>query len=747
MSEEYDVKGEIRIDANAAVGATDRLTQDLLGLQRTLLNTGSVMLSVFQGVRPQLDHFANQTHAAAGHMGLLKTSALAVNTTVTPLARSMQLAAEAVTKFGQQGTRAIPPVTQQVDQLARSGRRAGDSMQSAFQRAGQAAGPLTGILRNTLGLATAYFGIRALGGAFSSMVKSSFALGGTLEQQRTSLGAVLAATQGDLRAMKDRNVAMERGGQLGDAMFRALQADALKSVATSSDLAMIFTSISGPLAGAGAKLGEIRKITNDTVSAATVLGVDLAQASRDINLMATGAAGTDTALFRMLLSTGAIVDDQGKLVKNAQQWNSMLPEKRLRAMQKALAGFGPAASKFEKTFPGISSSFTDFGQRFRQTFMGGPIDAMRLALIKIVGVFNDNESRIGGLLKLMGDKIGAAMTPALNWMISATKYFINNWDLIAARIENGWKTLKAVATQYAPSIIAGAKGAAVASMVGKYAPGALSTVGGGLSAGLAGGAAVEGSGVATAISGLTHLFSVIGAMGGVFTYVILPISILVGLVMALADQWQYTVIVLGVIWGFLQDVFSTIWGLLTALFSALSPLLKIVGIVVAAFAVLVGIFAFFFIRILWGAMKAIIEGWTLIFQYLGEGLDWIYSKISFLFTGLAQLFGAINADLLPKAGAGGNGISWLDDIKGQFAAAMAGFDTQKAKDKALLDAADKNAPATRAGTVVDMRGSKIEVKQDFRQADPDRVWAQFVQGIGDAADQRLSSALVPGYTR
>lgn len=746
MSEDYDVKGEIKIDANAAVGATDKLNSDLLGLQRTLLNTGSIMLSVFQGVRPQLDHFTNQTRAASGYMGLLKTSAVAVNASVVPLARSMQLAADSVTKLGAQGTRVIPPVTDrarqattQMGELGRQSRRAGDGMTGAFQRAGQAAGPLGGILRNTLAIGAAYVGIRALGGAFAGMVKDSFALGSTLERQQTSLGAILSATQG---------ISLDQGQALGGSMFRALQQDALKSVATSTELAAIFTQISGPLSGAGAKLSEIRSITNDTVAAATVLNVDLAQASRDINLMATGAAGTDTALFRMLMSTGAIVNEQGKLVKDAQEWNTMLPEKRLRAMQKALAGFGPAASKFEKTFPGISSSFTDFGQRFRQTFMGGPIEAMRQALVKIVGVFNDNESRIGGLLKVMGDRIGAAMTPVLNWMITATKYFINNWDLIAARIEKGWKTLSAVATQYAPSIVAGVKGAAAASLVGKYAPGAASAVGSGLKAGLmGGGAAIEGSGLATAISGVTHLFSVLGAMGGVFMYVILPIGILVGLVMALADQWQYTVIILGVVWGFLQDVFSTIWGLLTALFSALSPLLKIVGIVVAAFAVLIGIFAFFFIRILWAGMKAIIEGWTLIFKYLGEGLDWMYQKISFIFTGLAQLFGAINADLLPKPGAGGNGISWLDDIKGQFAAAMSGFDEQKLKDKAALDAADKNAPATRAGTVVDMRGSKIEVKQDFRQADPDRVWAQFVQGISDSATQSLSSALVPGYTR
>ena len=42
---------------------------------------------------------------------------------------------------------------------------------------------------------------------------------------------------------------------------------------------------------------------------------------------------------------------------------------------------------------------------------------------------------------------------------------------------------------------------------------------------------------------------------------------------------------------------------------------------------------------------------------------------------------------------------------------------------------------------------KIEVKQDFRNANPDNVWLQMLDGVNSAAESRLSSALIPDFTR
>jgi hypothetical protein len=57
-------------------------------------------------------------------------------------------------------------------------------------------------------------------------------------------------------------------------------------------------------------------------------------------------------------------------------------------------------------------------------------------------------------------------------------------------------------------------------------------------------------------------------------------------------------------------------------------------------------------------------------------------------------------------------------------------------------------PADRsAGTTIDMRGSRIEVRQDFHDADPDRIWMLFQEGLSREAVHRVSSGLVPALTR
>ncbi len=724
MSEAYDVESEIKVDASAARGATERLVSDLLELQRTLLNTGSVMLSVFKGVAPQLNMFSTALLSASGHMATLKSTSGAVAANIAPLAKTIQQTSISVTTLGRQS------------------RQAGDSMTSAFQRAGRAAGPLSGVLRNAIGIGAAYLGVRALTGAFTGLVRSSFAFGSTMERNRTSLGAVLAATLPSLKVVEDATQRMAQGGRIGDAIFRQLQVDALKSVATSAELATIYTQITGPLATAGARLSDIRKITNDTVAAATVLGVDYAQAARDINLMSTGSAGMDTMLFRMLKSTGRITE-------STKEWNEMLPAKRLKRMQEALSGFAPAAAAFEQTLPGITSSFVDYAQRFRQVFMSGPLEALRGLLVRLVDTFRQNETKISSVLKVLGDRFAGLLNPVVSGFKRVADYFIQNWESIANRIERTYTLLASAATHYGPSLMAGAKAAGGAALVGRYAPGAASAGFAGLKAGISGGgAAVEGSAFGTAISGITHLITSVSAMGGLFTYVVPVIAILVGLVAVLADQWQYTSIILGVVWGFLQQVFSTIWNLLTSVYGALMPLLKIIGVVVAAIMTLGLILGFFVVRILWGLfLKPMMDGWALIFEYLGQGLTWVYDKIVGMFTSLASLFGMINQDLLPQGAGGAGGISWVDNLKGQFAHAFKGFEDQAKVDDSILGKAEAQPPTSGKGTVNDFRNSKIEVKQDFRQADPDRVWAQFVQGIGDAASQRLSSALIPSGTR
>jgi len=54
---------------------------------------------------------------------------------------------------------------------------------------------------------------------------------------------------------------------------------------------------------------------------------------------------------------------------------------------------------------------------------------------------------------------------------------------------------------------------------------------------------------------------------------------------------------------------------------------------------------------------------------------------------------------------------------------------------------------TRQNVNVDMRGSRITVNQDFRDADPDNVWVQFRDALEREAVSRTQTGFVSPFTR
>jgi hypothetical protein len=596
------------------------------------------------------------------------------------------------------------------------------------------------LLRSTVGLASAYFGVRALTSGFVGLAASSFAYASTLDKQRTGLSAILAATQPMFAGISDGQERMNAAGVLGGAIFRQLQDDALKSVATSQEMFSIYSAIAGPLAGAGAKLSEIRQITNDTVAAASVLGVDFGQASRDIMLMSTGAAGMDTMLFRMLKSTGQITE-------STQEWNQMLPEKRLARIKESLSGYRAAAGAFEKTLPGVTSSVLDFFQRFRAAFMAGPLEGLRKSLVRLVGIFQAHQSQILALLTTAGEAFDKYLEPVFTGIGDSVEYFLDNWEAISLRMQETWNNIKGwgafvgdKAEKFAPTL----KGAAIGYAGVKVASAA---VGGSIPA--AAGSAISGQ-LAAAGTVIAEIAKDLFAVGLGFELVILPITVLIGFVGAMIDTWDSLLLVVMPIGAFLQEIFTTLWGLLSSILSVVWPLAKIVGIILLGALVAVGGLLIGFARLVWPLFKLIIDGWTLIFEYIGKALDVVYGYFVKWFEGLAKFFGGvldIGYDTRGERASSG-GAGWIDGFMDSFKANFEKFSKQKGEDESLIAAAEAgNKGKAKATTVNDFRGSKIEVKQDFRQADPDRIWLQMVDGINEAATKRIASALTPDFTR
>lgn len=614
-----------------------------------------------------------------------------------------------------------------------SAKPAAQTFLGRLQQGTTAASGLGSMLRSALGFAAAYAGFNAISGAMSNLARSSFAFQSSMDKTKISIQAILAATP-QFAAMGNP---MAAAGKQADTIFTQLQDDALKSVATSQEMFSIYGQILGPLSGAGASLAEIRKITNDTVASAAVLGVDFAQAARDINLMATGAAGQDTMLFRMLKSTGRIKE-------NAEEWNKMMqqtPDKGLKRIQEALDGYAAAAAQFEKSLPGISSSFVDYMQRFRAAFMGGTLEGLRGLLNRMVALFTKHKETITAVLTTLGNAFARFLKPAFSAIERISAYMIKNWDVIADRIENSLMRLQTIVKHYGGTLkVVGA--AAVAS---KVAPGLVGAAAGAAAAPVTAGAAAAGTAIA-------ETASVVIAMGGlslVLGAVAIAIGVVVGVIGIMKDHWQLFAAVIGIVIAYVQDVITVLWGLLTAFWGVFYPIAKIIMGVVAALGILIGTIVFGLLRAVTWFVKLIMEGWTLIFEQLAPMFEWLYKIVSSLLEFVLGVFAVVNKDLLPKSSTSG-GSSFMSGFMDAVMAILrpgGGEEKLYSGEYSNMGNLEKGSPTARSTTINDFRGSRIEVKQDFRNADPDRVWLQMVDGVNAAAERRLTSALVPDFTR
>lgn len=638
-------------------------------------------------------------------------------------------------------------------------------------------GAFNGLFSQIVAFGGAYVAINAVKNAFVGTTRAAADFHGELEKTSISLNAVLMATQGSISSM-------EQAGVVGQAVYRQLQKDAVTSVATTRDMFEIYQAILGPMSKAGASLAKVRDLTNDTVAAATVLNVDLAQAQRDMAMMATGAAGVDVKLFRMLRATGAIAED-------TKTFNELAPEKRLKVIGEALATFREAAGGFGRTLPGRVSTFTDIIQQLRAAFAG---EAIR-RFSNFLGALNDrlqaNFTQIKAVLMVLGTRFAAVLSVVFDNIIDGFDYIQRNWRPIVAAtasafdamysgavrlfdyVRNNWSDIQAAmskAAQFAKIAAIVTVGRAVAAPILGAAGTALSAVGGiagasGATAAAAGavgaagaatgaGAAGTAAGAAGAVAGGGFLAKVLS--GAAWAGLEVSLASVLAVVGALAASIGVFVVSnlepLGRAFDSLKPVFADLWvtsvELAKAVGSMLWVALKAVGSLIggALGVALLGLLAILRVTtpLIVAMARAIQWVASVINDYfiqpvsraIAEFIAWLARMVSKI-PGVSAVFGQVEALQLewPKT----QEPSIFDEIE----AALAKFKLEDQQSERALAA----TPTERAQTVNDFRGSRIEVKQDFRQADPDRVWLQMLEGLNTAAERRTQSSLVPDFTR
>jgi hypothetical protein len=271
---------------------------------------------------------------------------------------------------------------------------------SAVGRTARASvGMVGGLTRSLFSLQGVLAGVAALavgGSLFDKLI------GGNAQLQSQQLG--LAATIGANLKFVDSQGRVLKSGEafqksmaISSQMVEQFRQDALKAPGSSQDLIQLFQGAVNPALSAGKSLPEIRKITNEALTFAKVIGNDIPQASRDLQLLLTGNAGMDNRTWQLLASSVGYT---------AEQFNKLPAPERFRLLSGAFREFATpeVVEAYANSWDGLTSSLGDL---IDQTLLvvGGPVFKELSKLIKdAVGYLSDpkNKAEIAAFARGLG---------------------------------------------------------------------------------------------------------------------------------------------------------------------------------------------------------------------------------------------------------------------------------------------------------------------------------------------------------
>lgn len=662
-----------------------------------------------------------------------------------------------------------------LDEQGQARRRAEDLQRQLQRVATQLRGSeraAVGMTRNLIAAGASYLGFRTLLGTTTGLVRQQVEYASALEGTRIGLASVMSVATGGA-------LSLAQAGRVSEQVFDQLRNDALKSVGTAHDLFDTYQAIVGPVLQAGKGLKDVRQLTNDSVNAAAALNVDFGQAKRDMGLMVRGAAGLDVKLFAMLRSTGAIAE-------TTEQWNkSLTGTQRVEKLQAALAKFRPAAEQYAKSWRGVTSSFKDISNELGRSGMQPVLNAASRGLGRINALLLQNQKELEGRMRAWGERTAGVIDRVFDKAISGTQYVVEHWDELLAR---GEKFAALMVT--AAKAVAVYQGVGIARNVAASGVEGVAGVSGLLEAmGLAG--AARGSGgrggafdnaMGSALKGsrfagdgdsldLARRASMFGnplaagagaasggagAAGGVALGPIIAIGVALAALAAgaaaayaeMAPMREAIAVVGAMAGGFGGELLE----LGKAIGNALMPVLKMFGSVFGQVMVVQ-------LGLALAALRPLVAGLTWLINLFGKLTSYIWERVKpahealwtlikdffELFSlGADQLFGAsekVKSALfnMESAHPGMKPKELFDASRGRrFNSVTGQYETVES---------EPYVPVARSQTTYDFRGSKIEVKQSFRDADPDRVLVQMVNALGREAEMRTQSGFVPALTR
>jgi hypothetical protein len=631
------------------------------------------------------------------------------------------------------------------------------------------------LLRNMIAIGGTYLGFRALTGAVSRLTQSLIGVNQQVENTVLSIASLYTEIE---------QVSFQEATRSAEGLYRQMQLLAISSPGTAQDLSGMFTMAYGPMRRAGMAMSDLLNFSRDAVAVASALRIDYAQVSRDVSMMATGAAGTDVRTFRVLRSMGMITEA-------TEEWNRtalQTPEVIAARMQDIFQRLGEqSAEAFGRTWTGLSSAFEDIITFFSRSLSAPGFAVLRRELARVNEFLLKYRAGIDKLLTNFGGRFARVLSNMIGRMRNFFNSVTGNLERIAARIDEIIATFRRIgpilrslviaaaafkAATLALGVVITAGGAifsglggivtAIAPLIGAGGLTGILGIGGTAAAGAAGAggaaaagtAATGGLGALIALAApLVLLIPLLTALPGIIIGVTNGLLILGGIFIAISRNGRRLMDYFRGTGDLLLEAANNFWLALYGAYVFLAPVLQtlgfiILGVVITAIrsAAVMLVWLSRIARVVGGALAILghmISPLTveirLVFNQLFTSLRNFITVIDQFVRWLPGMTGLSTPSMTPTStGAVETGVRRMID---DFMSAM------RPSRQAVTEGEGRGGGRERERRVIDARGSTVNIRQEFRQADPDRILVQMRDDLEREVMSRTSSALVPALTR
>lgn len=558
----------------------------------------------------------------------------------------------------------------------------------------------------------------------------------------------------------------ERGMSNAAELTRRIHADAAALPGEASDYVAVFTQalpqISQSMSGS---LDEMTRWSNRFTAISTSLGVESAQAGRDLMRMlqaGRGRAGQMVVTFNRLLPF--IQGLEGHANLTAAAFNEMSQPERWAILDQAMAGLDDQLQASADSFSAIVGASETVIHNMTRWATGPLFDSMKSSLQRINALFIDIDGEataFGESLIRIGTFLSTGFVSIFEYVVELMEDIARKWDGFMTGVFDSpiIQTLARIVDDLGGMTAGGAAGAAG----GGLAAAGFMAAGGPVGPALAAIAAL-GAGIANFLTRTEAVSEVLGIMGSIFRNVAVVVQPLVGFFNIFSRMMGD--VIAGILPGFLRGVeavtavfFPMVAGMIgitNTILESVQPtleavwhhlgrlaqaLLEIYANALTPFALGVLEVALFLSNHLSPGFTDLLEGLRIFIEGLANFVSWI-----------SEMTGRMVESMAAENAARQGAPDWYHQARAAILGLASASDEAAAAQRGAEDGATAPSiprrPGGRGGgrVVQDFRYSRFEIEQKFEEGfDPDRIAVAFAQDIGSLGENRLQSGFEPVF--